>query len=255
MKVTVCELNNDPDIFLQDWEQLILHLKTMNSDLVLLPEMPFCHWFASSSHFSSKIWEEAVIVHDKWIAQFKELSSSIVLGSRPVNSGNKRLNEGFVWEKEDYRAAHAKYYLPDCEGFWEATWYDRGNGDFTPVRSSKGVIGFMICTEIWFMEHARAYGKKGVHLIANPRATKRVTLEKWLVGGRAAAVVSGAFCLSSNLVTFNKKEADLGGQGWVIGPNGEVIALTSQEQPFVTVEIDLSEAEYAKQTYPRSVVE
>lgn len=26
----------------------------------------------------------------------------------------------------------------------------------------------MICTEIWFMERARAYGKNGAHLIATP---------------------------------------------------------------------------------------
>jgi len=51
------------------------------------------------------------------------------------------------------------------------------------------------------MERARAYGKVGVHLIVNPRATERSTLDKWLTGGRAAAVIAGAFCLSSNRVT------------------------------------------------------
>jgi N-carbamoylputrescine amidase len=48
---------------------------------------------------------------------------------------------------------------------------------------------------------------------------------------------------------------EFGGQGWVVGPNGQVLASTSREQPFVTVEIDLSEARLAKQTYPRYVLE
>ena len=49
--------------------------------------------------------------------------------------------------------------------------------------------------------------------------------------------------------------ANLGGQGWVAGPDGQVLGLTSRERRCVTVEIDLREAERAKQTYPRYVRE
>jgi N-carbamoylputrescine amidase len=105
------------------------------------------------------------------------------------------------------------------------------------------------------MEHARAYGKAGVNLIVTPRATERVTVDKWLAGGRTAAVVSGAFSLSSNRAGSEEHPTDFGGQGWVIGPDGEVLGLTSRQQPFVTVEIDLREAERAKRTYPRYIPE
>ncbi len=91
-------------------------------------------------------------------------------------------------------------------------------------------------------------------MIVTPRAKERASLEKWLVAGRSAAVVSGAFCLSSNR-SGEGRNTDWGGQGWIIGPDGEVLGLTSKEQPFITVEIDLSEAECAKQTYPRYVGE
>ena len=77
-----------------------------------------------------------------------------------------------------------------------------------------------ICTELWFMEHARAYGQGGVHLLAVPRATPRETLDKWLAGGRAAAIVSGAFTLSSNSASRPADIANLGGQGWIVGPDG-----------------------------------
>ena len=49
--------------------------------------------------------------------------------------------------------------------------------------------------------------------------------------------------------------ANLGGQGWAIGPDGEVLGLTSRERPFVTVALDLAVAERAKQTYPRYVAD
>src|SRR6185436_14639099 len=94
--------------------------------------------------------------------------------------------------------AHTKYYLPNETGFWEATWYERGDGVFAPIQADGLTIGLMICTDLWFFEKARAYGKHGIHLLANPRATMKSSVDKWLVGGRAAAVTSGAFCLSSN---------------------------------------------------------
>lgn len=256
MKVTVCELNDEQDSFARDWEQLVSHVKAESSHLVLLPETPFYSYFPLTRPFSPTVWQAAIAAHDVWQARLQELTPAMVLTSRPVSAESRRLNEGFVWKPESgYRGVHIKYYLPDEEGFWEASWYHRGNGDFTPIQSSRVRIGFLICTELWFMERARAYGKDGVHIVATPRVTSKATVDKWLSGGRTAAVISGAFSLSSNRVSLEGQPANFGGQGWIIGPDGEVLGLTSQERPFVTVEIDLNEAERAKQTYPRYVLE
>lgn len=256
MRVTVCELNDVPNVFAREWEQLVAHVKSESSQLVLLPEMPFCSWFAVTDRFDAEVWQRAVTTHEVWIERLIELAPAVVLGSRPVNEAGRRLNQGFVWDQTaGYRATHHKYYLPNEDGFWEASWYDRGDGKFIPISCGTISIGFQICTDLWFMEHARAYSKTGVHLIVNPRATARSTLDKWLAGGRAAAVVAGAFCLSSNRVSSEAQAATFGGQGWIIGPDGEVLALTSRENPFATVEIDLDEAEHAKSTYPRYVAE
>jgi len=105
------------------------------------------------------------------------------------------------------------------------------------------------------MERARAYGKAGAHLIVTPRATPLSTVDKWLAGGRVAAVVSGAFSLSSNRAGAGAQGMRFGGQGWIIGPDGEALGLTSRECPIVTLDIDLNEAERAKSTYPRYVSE
>ena len=211
--------------------------------------------FPAVGSWNDDNWQAAVAAHESWLAHFEDLSPATTLGTRPINSAVRRLNEGFVWDsKVGYRAAHAKTYLPDEEGFWEASWYDRGQVDFKPVDLGQARVGFLICTELWFMQHARAYGQQAVHLLACPRATPRSTLDKWLAGGQAAAVVSGAFCLSSNLVTPGGP-TEMGGQGWIISPDGDVLAITSQDQPFVTLEIDLSEAEEAKKTYPRYVLD
>ncbi len=256
MRVTVCELNDAQDAFARDWEQLVAHVKAKASQLVLLPEMPFCSWFALTGQFDATVWQRAVAAHDAWLARLMELAPAVVLGSRPVNEAGRRLNQGFVWDQtSEYRPAHLKYYLPNEDGFWEASWYERGDGNFIPISCGAARIGFQICTDLWFMERGRAYGKAGVHLIVNPRATARATVDKWLAGGRAAAVVSGAYCLSSNRVSADASTVTFGGQGWIVGPDGEVLGLTSLESPFVTIEIDLAEAERAKSTYPRYVPE
>lgn len=251
MRVTVCELNDTSPEFARDWEKLAEHVRREKSDLVLLPEMPFAPWLAAQRQFDAAMWRSAVEAHERWLQRLGELAPAGVVGTRPVTREGKRLNEGFVWDiAEGYRIAHLKYYLPDDEGFWEASWYGRGDGVFAPQHIGDVRLGFLICTELWFMEWARAYGKAGAHLLVIPRCTGKPTLEKWLTGGRAAAVISGAYVLSSN--RFSPR-ADFGGQGWVIDPDGAVLGVTSQAQPFLTFEIDPQRAEAAKRTYPRYV--
>ena len=255
MRVTVCELADERDALARDWERLVAHVKAQRSELVLLPEMPFCSWFAVTPVFDESAWQSAVASHDAWQTRLEELAPAIVLGTRPVNCNGQRLNEGFSWSKETaYTIAHHKYHLPNEEDFWEASWYQPGDGSFTSLQCSDARVGFAICTELWVMENARRYGKEGVHLIVTPRATPKASLERWLVAGRAAAIISGAFSLSSNHVSTERHSLQLGGQGWIITPEGEVLGLTSREQPFVSAEVELNAAELAKSTYPRYVL-
>jgi N-carbamoylputrescine amidase len=46
-----------------------------------------------------------------------------------------------------------------------------------------------------------------------------------------------------------------GGAGWVIDPEGNVLATTTDQEPFVTLDVDLAEAHSAKKSYPRYVAE
>jgi N-carbamoylputrescine amidase len=198
-----------------------------------------------------------VEAHDRWIREFTDIAPATVISTRPVTTGDARLNMGFFWEQERGTVdVHAKYYLPDESGFWEASWYQRGDGDFSIAHTSKARIGFLICTELWFNNHARAYGKAGVQVIACPRATPLSKQPKWPVGGQAAAVVSGAFCISSNFVGTTSEGGDFAGEGWIAEPDqGAILGRTSAAKPYLTLEVDLEESDRAKRTYPRYVLE
>jgi predicted amidohydrolase len=257
MKITVCELKNELDLIEQEWQNLVNHVKAEQSDLVLLPEMPFYPWIAQTNMVDTEIWKDSVAKHTSWISRLIELSPAVVASSSPVINQVKHLNEAFIWEKETgYKAAHHKYYLPEEEGWWEASWYERGERDFKVIQSSRAKIGFLICTELWFNQHAREYSKQGIELLLCPRATGGgASTDKWIAGGRTAAVVSGAYCLSSNYSRKDVNSVNWGGSGWIIDPEGKVLGVTSSEQPFLTLEIDLIVAETAKQTYPRYVLD
>lgn len=257
MKVTVCELPNEPADLEIAWEQLVQHVQTNGSEFVLLPEMPFFRWLAQGRGVDAAQWDQAVQAHETWLSRLGDLVPATVAGTRPVMIDGKRQNAGFVWEQgRGVRTVHTKYYLPDEPGFWEASWYERGDGDFSLENTTKGKVGFLICTEIWFNFRARDYGKQGMQLLLCPRATPNPTASKWVAGGQAAAVVSGAFCLSSNLAGTTSEGGDYAGVGWIIEPGeGKVLGLTSTAQPFLTLDIDIAEADRAKETYPRYVLD
>ena len=112
----------------------------------------------------------------------------------------------------------------------------------------------MICTDMWSMADARKYGKEGVGLIVVPRATPLRSVDKWIAGGKVAAVVAGAYCASSNRGGW-QGDLQFAGKGWIMSPDGEVLGMTSKSKPFVTVSIDRAKAIHAKTTYPRYSLE
>lgn len=234
---------------------MVEHVREEASDLVLLPEMPFHPWLAAALPCDPARWQEAVEAHARWSMRLAELGAAMVIGTRPIATAAGRYNEGFIWTAASGgQAVHRKYFLPDEAGFWEAAWYSRGKGDFQPCRTPLGTVGFLICTELWFLAQARTYAHQGVDLLVCPRATPLASVGKWLAGGRTAAVVSGAFCLSSNWCGAANEDLTFGGTGWIIHPEeGDVMGTTSPDRPFLTLELDLGDAARAKSTYPRCV--
>jgi len=254
IRITFCQLNAAQTELDRDLNRLKNHAITHNSELVLLPELPFYSWFPAKKDFHQSVWEAAVDHHNQRLEQIAQTWQVAVLGTRPVIREQKRINEGFCLDpKSGYSSIHQKFYLPDEERFWEASWYEPGNNKFNPSLINQVKIGFLICTDLWFSEHARNYGMSGTHIIANPRATEYFSVDKWIVGGQAAAIRSGAYCISSNRCGVDENGIHWGGAGWIMDPNGKLLAQTSHIEPFITLEIDLDVANEAKSTYPRYI--
>ncbi|MEM8800248.1 MAG: carbon-nitrogen hydrolase family protein [Pseudomonadota bacterium] len=269
MKVTVTEWDGRPEVAETQWAALAKHVASEGSDFVLLPEFAFSAWLPAekppaNAQDHSLAWNDAVIAHKEGLAARADgLGVPIALTAPAIARDGRRVNRG-GWHLSGcgFQAIHDKYHLPEEPGFWEEAWYDRGDEQFrpgrfeigaTPARKISMSAGFMICSELWFFNHARSYAAHATDLILSPRATGAGSLDRWLAGGRCAAIVGGAYNLSSNRTHLGETGPDLGGMGWVIDPDGEVLATTSADTPYVTVEIDVMQARAAKTTYPRYV--
>src|SRR5437660_7884160 len=116
MRVTVCEIPDDREDFVAAWEGLLGHVRDQQSDLVLLPELPFYPWIATTPHFDAEVWQMARGAHEAMMQRLGELSASVVLGTHPLTEGAVRLNRGFYWTPTGgYQGVHDKYYLPNEE--------------------------------------------------------------------------------------------------------------------------------------------
>ena len=195
IKVTVCELPDEPQQSRDVWPELVEHVEKEQSQILILPEMPGYFWFPAIPQFNTRVWVSALKAHDEFLKLLNDVPAATV-STRPVQESNLRLNQAFCFDTR-YRPLRSKYYFPCEEGFYEARWFHRKEKDFKIFRIGRLVAGVLICSEVMFNEWARYYGRQGAHLICVPRATGR-NIDRWLVALRMAAIVSGSFVLSSN---------------------------------------------------------
>jgi N-carbamoylputrescine amidase len=247
MRVTVCELPHEPEALAAAWSALCEHTARHSSELVLLPEFAMLEPLWQESLFDAGRWEAAQAASELWRHRLHKLRAAHVVGTRPVTLGGRPFNQGFLWSAGEVVPLRRKFFLPDEPGYWEARWFDRGDSDFADYRAGAWSFGLNICTELWALETYAAYAARGVQMILSPRATEAASTARWLSVGVVAAVRSGAFSLSSNRVD---PTGACGGVGWIIDPYGNILAQTTPEAPFATVDIDLSAPAGARDGYP-----
>ena len=251
MRVTVCELPHQPKHLAASWATLCEHTALHHSELVLLPEFAFVEPFWQSENFDAARWAAGVATCDDWLRRLPQLNAAHVVGTRPITVAGQRFNEGFIWSREEGLVPlRRKYFLPDESGGWEARWFARGDREFPKFTAGRLSFGLNICTELWALETYSAYASLNINAILSPRATAAATTDKWLSAGTVAAVRSGAYSLSSNRV---HSDGSCGGVGWIINPEGVLLAKTSRQAPFSTLDIDLDATADAQRTYPRYV--
>lgn len=253
VRVTVCELPHDQATLPAAWAALCEHTSQQSSELVLLPEFAMVEPVWEADQFDLERWSAAEALGHRWLSRLPELHAEHVVGTRLITIDGRRFNQGYTASAaQGVVPLRRKFFLPDQPGGWEARWFDKGDAAFPAFQAGALSFGLNVCTELWALESYAAYAQSGVHAILSPRATAAATTAKWISAGVVAAVRSGAFSLSSNRVD---PTGSCGGVGWIINPDGEILATTTLDAPFVTVDIDLTAPVAARASYPRYVFE
>jgi predicted amidohydrolase len=253
MKVTVCELSDDKLQFLEDWAKLKIHLEIHKPGLLLLPELPFGNWVPSTKEVSHAVKIQSVEKHEWWLKEIERLDVACTVYTKPVIDGDRFFNTACVYEHGiGHRKLHTKCFFPEEDNFWEETWYDADPKMAFETIDIGGVkMGALLCTEMWFTQYGRHYGKQGIDILLCPRATGAGSVAQWIRCGQTLSVISGAYCLSSNRSGSGENNFKWGGNGWITEPiTGNLAGTTSNNEKFITREIDIDKSRAAKNDYP-----
>ncbi|MBK8992710.1 MAG: carbon-nitrogen hydrolase [Gammaproteobacteria bacterium] len=177
-------------------------------------------------------------------------------------------NTAVVFERDGSIAGrYRKMHIPDDPAYYEKFYFTPGDLGFTPIDTSVGRLGVLVCWDQWYPEAARLMALAGAELLLyptaigwDPRDTPREQArqrEAWITVQRAHAVANGVPVLVANRVGH---EPDPGAQGpgirfwghsFVAGPQGEFIARAGDSEPQVLLaELDFGRSEDVRRIWP-----
>lgn len=177
-------------------------------------------------------------------------------------------NTAVVFEKDGSIAGtYRKMHIPDDPSYYEKFYFTPGDLGFTPVKTSVGNLGVLVCWDQWFPEAARLMALAGAEILIYPTAIgwdppdtqeeKDRQLEAWMISQRGHAVANGLPVISVNRTGYEADPSGAGnginfwGNSFVAGPQGEIIRqLSSGKEQSEVVEIDLSRQEEVRRIWP-----
>ena len=75
-------------------------------------------------------------------------------------------NTAVVFEKDGTIAGtYRKMHIPDDPGFYEKFYFTPGDLGFTPIKTSVGTLGVLVCWDQWYPEAARLMALAGAELL------------------------------------------------------------------------------------------
>jgi N-carbamoylputrescine amidase len=177
-------------------------------------------------------------------------------------------NTAVVFEKDGTIAGtYRKMHIPDDPGFYEKFYFTPGDLGFTPINTSVGRLGVLVCWDQWYPEAARLMAMAGAEILIYPTAIgwdpndtdeeKVRQKEAWITIQRAHAVANGIPVVSANRVGFEPDPSGAGsgitfwGSSFVAGCQGEFLAQAGNDlEELLVVEIDKGRSEQVRRIWP-----
>jgi N-carbamoylputrescine amidase len=176
-------------------------------------------------------------------------------------------NTAVVFDTDGSMAGkYRKMHIPDDPAFYEKFYFTPGDPVFSPIDTSLGRLGVLVCWDQWYPEAARLMALAGAELLIYPTAIgwepndddeeKIRQKEAWITIQRSHAVANGIPVLSVNRAGFEPDPTGLGGGidfwggSFVAGPQGELLAQAGGSEEVLIVEIDRGRSETVRRIWP-----
>ena len=175
-------------------------------------------------------------------------------------------NTAVVFDADGSTAGkYRKMHIPDDPGFYEKFYFTPGDLGFTPIDTSVGQLGVLVCWDQWYPEAARLMALAGAELLLYPTAIgwdpddaqdeKTRQRDAWVLSHRGHAVANGLPVLSCNRIghepsPLGASGIDFWGNSVVLGPQGELIAEAGTEPTLLLAEVDMQRSEHVRRIWP-----
>ena len=177
-------------------------------------------------------------------------------------------NTAVVLERDGTLAGkYRKMHIPDDPGYYEKFYFTPGDLGFTPIQTSVGKLGLLVCWDQWYPEGARLMALAGAELLLYPTAIgwnpaddaaeQARQRDAWITIQRSHAVANGLPVLVANRTGFEPdptgqtEGSQFWGSSFVAGPQGEFLAQAGTDKNEVLmVDVDLERSENVRRWWP-----
>ncbi|TRY33779.1 carbon-nitrogen hydrolase [Aliiglaciecola sp. M165] len=258
---------------MKNWQksaEQIANLSSQGCELVLLQELHSTLYFCQEENTDN--FDLAEPIPGPATDYFAKIAAEndIVLVTSLFEKRGSGLyhNTAVVFDKQQGMVGtYRKMHIPDDPGFYEKFYFTPGDLGFTPIDTSVGRLGVLVCWDQWYPEAARLMAMAGADMLFYPTAIgwdktdtdeeQQRQLDAWVTIQRSHAVANSVPVIVANRTGFEPSptQGDPGiefwGKSFVAGPQGEILAQAErQQEQTLMVELDLQRTETIKRIWP-----
>ena len=261
--------NNPEDNFTYSCEQII-QLAEQGAQLIVLPELHRSLYFCQTeSQHNFELAESLDGPTSQALATLAKENNVVIVGSifEKRTSGIYH-NTAIVLDRDGSMAGfYRKMHIPDDPGYYEKYYFTPGDTGFSPIKTSIGTLGILICWDQWFPEAARLMALAGAEVLIYPTAIgwdlsdseeeKCRQLDAWITIQRGHAIANNIPVISVNRHGFEKDPSkqttgiEFWGNSFACDAMGKIITTcTHDKSQNVLVELDLHATEQQRLLWP-----
>ena len=248
----------------------IAMLANQGAQLIVLQELHTSLYFCQTE--SQEYFKQAEALDgptSNALAEAAKKNNVVIIGSIFEKRSNGVFHNTAIALDVDGSMAgfYRKMHIPDDPGYYEKYYFTPGDKGFTPIQTSIGKLGILICWDQWFPESARLMALAGAEMLIFPTAIgwdrqdsadeKQRQLDAWITIQRSHSIANNLPLISVNRcgLELDPSEQTTGiefwGNSFACDAMGKIITSCNKEtNESCIVDIDIKETEQQRLVWP-----